>query len=333
MKSAVPTEEIAETRGADCPTQAKPARYKPNTQLTRPVATNPVRIYWPYAINMAVLHLLALLAFVPWFFSWTGVVLCVLGLYVYGTLGINLCFHRMLTHRSLTVPMWLERTLATLAICCLQDSPARWVSIHRQHHQHSDTEPDPHSPLVNLLWGHMGWVLFKSGTHDSTMHYERYCRDILRDPYYFWCERKLRWFWIYLAHAAAYYFVGLAVGWAMTGTLLGGVQFGASLLVWGAILRTILVWHITWSVNSFGHVFGYQNYDTDDSSRNNVLFALLSNGDGWHNNHHAYQRCAAHGHKWWEFDLTYLTIRLLEGVGLATNVVKHPLVNNRLPRK
>lgn len=306
---------------------------RPVTALARPTTTVPVRIYWPYAFNIALLHLLSLLALVPWFFSVTGVITCLLGLYVFGTLGINLGFHRMLTHRSLTVPKWLEHFLATLAVCCLQDSPARWVAIHRLHHQHSDEQPDPHSPLVNLFWGHMGWVFLKNEHHDITFHYERYCRDVLRDPYYFWCERKLRWYWIYLGHALLFYFVGLAIGWTTTGNWLLGVQFGASLLVWGVFVRTILVWHITWSVNSFAHVFGYQNYDTRDSSRNNMLFALLSNGDGWHNNHHAYQRCAAHGHKWWEFDVTYTTIRVLELLGLASNVVKYPLTNPRSSSK
>jgi len=303
----------------------KTASGSPLESLSRPAATNPVRIYWPYASNVILLHGLALLACVPWFFSWTGVVMCALGLYVYGTLGINLCFHRLLTHQSLAMPKWLERSLATIAICCLQDSPARWVAIHRQHHQHSDTEDDPHSPLVSFFWGHFGWVLVKSSQHDITLHYERYCRDILRDPYYFWCERKLRWFWIYLGHALLYFVVGATVAWCWHGDAFRGVQFGASWLVWGVFLRTVLVWHITWSVNSFSHVFGYQNYDTHDSSRNNVFVAWLSNGDGWHNNHHAHQRCAAHGHKWWEFDVTFLTIRVLEWMGLANSVVRHPL--------
>jgi stearoyl-CoA desaturase (delta-9 desaturase) len=299
--------------------------------LARPVATQPVRVYWHYAANLVLVHLFACLAFVPWFFSWTGAVLCLLGLYFFGTLGINLCLHRMLTHQSFRVPKWLEYTLATIANCCLEDSPARWVAIHRLHHQHSDEQADPHSPLVNLFWGHMGWIVVRSTQHDITYHYERYCRDILRDPYYFWCERKLHWLWIYVAHAILFYFVGLGIGWAATGSIWGGVQFGASLLVWGVFLRTVLVWHITWSVNSFGHVFGYQNYPTGDSSRNNVLFALISNGDGWHNNHHAHPRCAAHGHKWWEFDVTWITVRILQRLGLATNVVLHPLDKSEPP--
>jgi stearoyl-CoA desaturase (delta-9 desaturase) len=175
----------------------------------------------------------------------------------------------------------------------------------------------------------MGWIFVRNTNHDIIFHYENYCRDILRDPYYRWLERRLHWFWVYVAHAALFYLVGFAIGWAATGNSLIGVQFGASLLVWGVFLRTVLVWHITWMVNSLGHVYGYQNYNTGDSSRNNVLFALLSNGDGWHNNHHAHQRCAAHGHKWWEFDVTYITIWALERLGLATNVVRYPLNQKR----
>ncbi|HEY4308913.1 MAG TPA: fatty acid desaturase [Pirellulales bacterium] len=301
----------------------------PASPLARPVETEPVRIYWQYAINLALIHLLALLAFVPWFFSWAGLAACLVGLYVFGTLGINLAFHRMLTHQSLKLPRWLEYSFSTLAVCCLQDSPARWVAIHRMHHQHSDEQSDPHSPLVNLLWGHFGWIILKNGNHDKTFHYENYCRDILRDPYYMWLERKLHWFWVYVAHAVLFYLVGFAAGWATTGNVMHGVQLGASLLVWGVLVRTVLVWHITWTVNSLGHIYGYQNYETGDSSRNNFLFALITNGDGWHNNHHAFQRCAAHGHKWWEFDVTYSTIRLLERCGLATDVVTAPLKDNR----
>lgn len=293
--------------------------------IPRPATTNPVQVYWSYAINLVVVHLLALLALYPWFFSWTGLATCIAGLYVFGTLGINLGFHRLLTHRSLVVPRWLERCLATLAVCCLQDTPARWVAIHRLHHQHSDEKSDPHSPHVNLFWGHMGWLFIKNSTHDRVLNYERFSRDVLRDRYYFWLARKLRWFWVYVGHAALFFVAGLAIGLIWTRAWAPAAQFAASILVWGVFVRTVLVWHITWMVNSLGHVVGYQNYETNDSSRNNLLIALISNGDGWHNNHHAYQRCAAHGHKWWEFDVTYLTIQLLERVGLASSVVKHPL--------
>lgn len=289
--------------------------------LDYPETVDPHRVVWPYAISFLVLHALVPLALLPWLFSWTGVVLAVLGLYVFGTLGINLCYHRLLTHASLRVPKWLEHTFALLGICCLQDTPARWVAIHRLHHQFSDQQPDPHSPLVTFFWGHMGWLLVENRLLSSLMAYERYARDILKDRFYLNLERRLRWAQIYFAHAMVFFTVGFAAGWWMSGALLGGIQFGLSLLIWAVVVRTVAVWHITWSVNSLAHVWGYQNYDTGENSRNNVFVGLVSNGEGWHNNHHADQRAAAHGHKWWEFDVTYLTIRVLRRLGLARDVV------------
>ncbi|HUY93278.1 MAG TPA: fatty acid desaturase [Pirellulales bacterium] len=291
-------------------------------KLPLPETVPPKRILWPYAVSVGAYHLLALLAFWPWLFSWTGVAMALAGLYLFGTLGINLCYHRLLTHRGFTCPLWLEHTLAVLGVCCLQDTPARWVTIHRMHHQYSDEQPDPHSPLVTFFWGHMGWIFVENREVNSIMNYDRYARDILKDPFYFALERNLLWFWINLAQATIFYLAGFAIGWATTGQAMGGVQFGFSLVVWGVLLRTVLVWHITWSVNSLAHIWGYQNYDTNENSRNNWFVALVSNGEGWHNNHHADQRSAAHGHRWWEFDVTYLTVLTLEKLGLARDVVR-----------
>lgn len=291
--------------------------------LPLPATVNTHQVLWGYAIGVVGIHLLAILAFLPWLFSWTGVVLAILGCYVFGTLGINLCYHRLLTHGGAKVPLWLEHTFAVLGICCLQDTPGRWVSTHRIHHQFSDKQPDPHSPLVNFLWGHFGWLMVENRELSVLSTYEKYARDVLRDPFYLNFERNVMWLWTYLAHAALFYLVGFVVGWAWPGgTLLSGVQFGLSLLVWGVVVRTMLVWHITWSINSFTHLWGYQNYKTRENSRNNWLVALVSNGEGWHNNHHADQRAAAHGHKWWEFDVTYLTILALKRLGLAEDIIK-----------
>lgn len=283
---------------------------------------NPIQLRWRYALGIPAVHVLACLAFFPWFFSWTGVVLAVLGLYVFGTLGINLCYHRMLTHHGLTCPKWLEHTLAVLGACTMQDTPACWVAMHRIHHKHSDHRPDPHSPLVNFLWGHCGWLMFQNREFINVHDYQRFTRDILRDPFYFRLERRENWLKIYLASMLVFFAAGFMVGWPLSGTALSGVQFGASLMVWGVFVRTVLTWHITWSVNSVTHLWGYRNYDTSDNSRNNLLVGIWSNGEGWHNNHHADQRAAAHGHKWWELDVTWLTIRLLEKLGLATNIVR-----------
>jgi fatty-acid desaturase len=296
-----------------------PAKQRP---LEIPATAQPVTFDLNYWLPISAIHLLSLLIFVPWLFSWSGLIIAVLGFPFYGLLGITLCYHRLLTHRGLTLPKWLEHAFAILGVCCLQDSPARWVAVHRLHHRHSDERPDPHTPLVSFFWAHVGWVLVHNREHDRFKFYEQYARDVLRDPFYMWVERNLMWFWIYVAHALLYIFAGLGVGRLVTGNWMGGLQLGASWLVWGVFFRTAFVWHGTWSVNSITHLLGYRNYETRDDSRNHWFVALVAYGEGWHNNHHADQRAAAHGHKWWEFDLTYAVIRLLEAVGLAKDVVR-----------
>ncbi len=274
---------------------------------------DPTLIRWRYALGIPLIHLLACMAFLPWFFSWTGVVLSVLGLYVFGTLGVNLCYHRLLTHQGFVAPKWLEHFFAVLGVCTMQDTPACWVSMHRIHHKYSDNQPDPHSPLVNFFWGHCGWLMYINRDFRNVNYYQKYTRDLLRDPFYMKLERNERWIQIYAASILLFFLAGYAIG---------GTQFGLSLVVWGVFVRTVVTWHITWSVNSFTHIWGYRNYETDDNSRNNILVGLWANGEGWHNNHHADQRAAAHGHKWWELDVTWLTIRLLEKLGVVKNVVR-----------
>lgn len=290
---------------------------------------DPTQIRWRYATGIPLVHLFALLAFVPWLFSWSGVFWAVAGLYLFGTLGINLCYHRLLTHQGFTAPKWLEHTLAVLGVCTLQDTPACWVAMHRIHHKHSDEQPDPHSPLVNFLWGHCGWLMYTNREFKNVNQYERFARDVLRDRFYMKLERGGVWLWIYLGSMAVFYAGGFLVGWWWGGTAMAGVQLGSSWVVWGVFVRTVLTWHITWSVNSVTHVWGYRNYETSDNSRNNWLVGLWSNGEGWHNNHHADQRAAAHGHKWWEFDVTWITIRALEKVGLVREVVRPRAWNDR----
>jgi len=290
-------------------------------RLSRPPSATK-KIFWVYAGAFIVIHLLALLVFVPWLFSWSGVVVTVLGYYLIGAVGINLGYHRLLTHRGLEVPKWLEYTMAILGVCNLQDAPARWVGVHRMHHQFSDHERDPHSPLVDFLWGHVGWLIYQNQYIGTPDFYDRYARDLLRQPFYMRLEKNIGWFGVYAAHAVLINLAGFLFGWATTGTLMGGLQMGLSWLVWGVFLRTVLVWHVTWSVNSLSHLWGYANYETRDHSKNNWLVALLTSGEGWHNNHHAKPRCASHGHRWWELDFTYWTILALEKVGLAKNVVK-----------
>jgi fatty-acid desaturase len=156
----------------------------------------------------------------------------------------------------------------------------------------------------------MGWVLVRSRDHRNVHCFERYVRDLLRDPFYLELERRHSWFLVYVLHAIVLTAIGFAIGWATTRTTAGATQMAASMFVWGVVVRTVLVLHGTWAVNSVAHVWGYRNYETTDNSRNNWLVALFSHGEGWHNNHHADQRAAAHGHRWWEFDMAWWVIRV-----------------------
>ncbi|HJN09004.1 MAG TPA: fatty acid desaturase [Pirellulaceae bacterium] len=292
-------------------------------RLESPVKEGRAQFLWLHVAVVLGLHLLSLLACVPWLFSWTGVVVCVVGLYAFGTLGINIGFHRLLAHRGFKTQTWLEHVLVTLGVCCLQGTPGRWISNHRMHHQYSDEEEDPHTPLVSFMWAHFEWLLTENKQQKWTSTYARYAPDIMRDRYYLQMERSASWLLIYVAHAAAFYAAGFIAGWLLpNGSLVAGLQLGASVLVWGVIMRTVLVWHITWSVNSLTHTSGYRNYETNDQSRNNWLVALLAAGEGWHNNHHAQPRCAAAGHRWWELDPSNWAICALALVGLATDLVQ-----------
>ena len=292
----------------------------PSDVLRHPAATEPLEVEWVFVLGIVFYHLAAALAFLPWFFSWTGVACATLGIYVFGVLGINLGYHRLLAHQSFSCPKWLEHTFAVLGICCLQDSPARWVAIHRRHHHHTDDEQDPHSPLAGFLWAHIGWVLVKSKDLMRDQLFERYAKDLIRDKFYAWVEKSYAWIWIVFVLWMVFFAVGFGIELLAGGTAAEGLQFGLSLVVWGVFVRTVIHWHFTWSVNSVTHLWGYRNYDTPDGSRNNAVIAFISNGEGWHNNHHADPRSAKHGHRWWELDVAWLTIRFLMLIGLARHI-------------
>ena len=297
--------------------------------LNLPAAVDRTRLVWPYTITVAIYHLAALLAVLPWFFSWTGLILAAIGVFVFGSLGINLGYHRLLTHRGFACPKFLEHSFAVLGVCSMQDTPARWVAVHRRHHQFSDQQDDPHSPLVHGLWGHVGWMLIENRDLARLGIYDRYAKDILRDPFYRRMEKSFLYPTIVLTSWAIFFAIGLATGLLSGNTLADAVQLGTSVLLWAVFVRTVIVWHITWLVNSASHLWGYRTYETGDDSRNNWLVALLSNGEGWHNNHHIDPRSAAHGHKWWEIDVVFWVVRLLEATGLAKNVIRP---NPNLPK-
>ena len=292
-------------------------------RLPLPEEAQPMTVRWEYVGIIALVHVVALCAVIPWLFTWSGFILAVAGHFVFGMLGITIGYHRLLTHRGFVSPKWFEHLLATLGMCNLQDSPARWVAIHRMHHQHSDKQPDPHTPMVSFLWAHAGWVVCRHRELDRTSKYERYVRDLLRDPFYLKMERYFGWFLIYIAHAILIPLIGAGVGYYVSGGQSNeALRYGLSWAVWAVAVRTVFVLHGTWSVNSVAHLFGYRNYETREESRNNWLVALFSHGEGWHNNHHAEPRAAAHGHRWWEYDMSWRVIQFFELIGLAKEVVR-----------
>ena len=301
------------------PAPLRPLLTTARIPLPRPPATNPAELLVRYTVPIVTVHILALLVFVPAFFSWTAVILCVAGVHVFGQ-TITMGYHRLLAHRSFNTPRWFEHTLVLGALCCLEDSPARWTATHRMHHAHSDEPEDPHSPMVTFLWGHVWWVMLRNRDLHHRTNYDKYARDILRDPFYMWIE-KHAWspLWFYLAQCAIYVAAGFAVALAWT-DVTGAALFAASVLVWGVFLRTVIVWHITWSVNSLTHMFGYRNHDTEEHSQNNWLVALVAAGEGWHNNHHADPACCTNQHRWWELDVTYWELRAMSLIGLTSDL-------------
>lgn len=266
------------------------------------------------------LHAAACLVLLPWLFSWAGVAAMAAGVIIFGQ-GINLGYHRLLSHRSLKVPRWFEHSIVVVALCCLQGPPIAWVTTHRRHHRDSDGGADPHSPRTGFWWSHFRWLTIGETKTIEAAAIARHAKDLLHDRFYRRLQRQpLLPLAIYLAHAALFFAVGFGIG-VVSGGWAAGLQLGLSLLVWGVILRTVLVWHITWSVNSLSHVWGRRPYKTGDDSRNNWLVGLIAMGEGWHNNHHHDQAAASVQHRWWQLDGTYYVILLLRALGLATDVV------------
>ncbi len=303
---------------------------QPHQSVPTPVL--PYRLNRTYAITIGVVHLLGLLAFYPPLFSWAGLVVCLIGIHLFGQ-GITIGYHRLITHRSFKTKKWLEWILAILGICSLEDTPVRWATNHRMHHIHSDEIPDPHSPRVSFWWSHCGWLMFVNRQTYSLSCMEKYSRDLLKDPFYLWLEKSpFAQFYFIVGQIPILFFAWRGdqfvlspapqFSWFGFGpTASSAVQLGTSMVVWGGLVRVIGVWHITWSVNSLSHMFGYRNYETKEDSRNNWLVAILSVGEGWHNNHHEDPSAATVQHRWWELDISYYEIKLLEWMGLARDVI------------
>ena len=236
------------------------------------------------------------------------------GMYLVTAVGITVGYHRLLTHKAFVSPPPVRYGLAILGSMAVQGPVLDWVADHRKHHAFTDREGDPHSPHGHeswwrgLLYAHMGWLLDTQGQATK----RQFATDLLEDP----GMRRINRLFPLLALAGL--LIPFVLGWALTGSLAGGVTG----LVWGGLVRVFLVHHITWSVNSVCHFFGSRRFDTKDHSTNVAWLALPSLGESWHHNHHAFPRSANHGLRWWEVDLSGLVIAGMEKVGLAREVTR-----------
>ncbi|MEM7477902.1 MAG: fatty acid desaturase [Planctomycetota bacterium] len=291
------------------PTEASGSKWASG----RPHVARSNNINWVALGWLIMIHIAAASAiFMPWTFSWSGLVLVFALHWLCGGIGICLGYHRMLTHSSFKTHPWVRRMIATIGCLAGEGPPCLWVANHRLHHARSDQDGDPHSPHEGSIWSHAFWLAFKVGGTDGTEYIKRWAPDLYRDRYI----RYLDYGFVPVNLALSALLFGLGYAW-------GGSELAVSWLVWGVGVRMVFVLHSTWLVNSASHMWGYRNYETRDDSRNNWWVALITYGEGWHNNHHAHPKMANHGHKWWEFDMTFNTIRLMRFLGLAWDVIDY----------
>jgi len=248
---------------------------------------------------MAAFHLGAITAL--FFFSWKAVAVAAALWWVSGSWGIGLSYHRLLTHRGYKTYKWLEYFFTVCACLALEGGPSFWVAVHRVHHQNTDKEGDPHSPNDGGFWAHMGWIMTGRALHSGSPELLPYIPDLRKDRVHMWLSK---WHWVPITALGV---VLLAVG-------------GWTYLFWGIFVRTTLGLHATWLVNSATHMWGKQRFMTGDTSTNSLWVALLTFGEGWHNNHHAHPQSARHGLAWYEIDFNWMQIWLLSKVGLAWDV-------------
>ncbi|MGI8624667.1 MAG: acyl-CoA desaturase [Solirubrobacteraceae bacterium] len=246
-----------------------------------------------------------------------GADLAILGVtYALTGFGITIGFHRMLTHRAFQTSKPVEYLFALMGSYALQGSVLDWVADHRKHHAHTDKEGDPHSPhtgdghgLAGLWHSHTGWLFETQGQAD----WKKYARDLYEDR----GMRRLNKLFPVLTLASLA--LPALAGFLVHDLTLGGAARG---LVWGGLVRVFLLHHVTWSINSICHFFGRRRFDLEDHSTNVAWLSVLSLGESWHHNHHAFPRSAKHGLRWYEIDLSALIISGMEKVGLVWNVVR-----------
>ncbi len=248
---------------------------------------------------VSLLHLGALLAFFPSFFNWSAVGLAV---FLHGLtcgVGVEIGWHRMASHRSFECRKWVERFFILCGTLSGMATPLAWVGLHRLHHARSDKDGDPHNAAKGFVWSHVRWMIYKD--RESWSKIPELTKDWQDDPFVQFCDR---------------HYVAIQLTFAAILFAIGGLPW----VIWGMFVRTVLVWHTIWFVNSGAHKFGYRNFETDDRSTNVWWLLLPTYGGCWHNNHHAFPQSARCGLKWWEIDLSWGLISTLHKVGLVTKV-------------
>lgn len=268
-------------------------------QAIEPKQTADNQINWVTAFFMAAFHFGAVAAL--FFFTWKALFVAIFLWWISGSLGIGMGYHRLLTHRGYSTPTWVEYLLTVCATLTLEGGPIFWVATHRIHHQFADHEGDPHSPRDGKWWSHMGWILTGRSMHHNTTTLAHYVPDLAKDKFHLWITKY-------------HYLPIVALGLLLLA--VGGLPF----LLWGIFLRTVVGLHATWLVNSVTHMSGSRRFSTRDDSTNNWFVALLTFGEGWHNNHHAHPTSARHGLKWYEIDMNWYGIWMLRAFGLATQI-------------
>jgi len=244
-------------------------------------------------------HVQAAAAFLT--FSWTNLLVALVLYWMAVGLGISMGYHRLHTHRGFKTFKVFEYFLAVCGTLTLEGGPIFWVATHRLHHQYSDQPEDPHTPRVSGFWAHLGWIIFGEPHHNDTARMARYAPDLGKNAFYRWLTT---YHWIPLTTLG---FALLAIG-------------GWGLVNWAIFLRVVVGLHSTWLINSATHIWGRRRFDVKDDSRNTWWVALLTFGEGWHNNHHAHPTSARHGLAWYEFDLTWIELRVLRALGLVWDV-------------
>ena len=257
------------------------------------------QINWVTSIAMTVFHVLAVVAL--FYFDWKWVLAAAALHWVAIGWGVSLGYHRLLTHRSFRVPKLLEYFFAVCGTLSLEGGPIFWVATHRIHHQRSDEPGDPHSPRDGAWWAHILWTCLGRSLNAETRMMSKYAPDLGKDPFYRWLN--------------SYHYVPL--------TVLGlGLWyfFGPAAMLWCIFFRVTVGLHATWFVNSATHMWGSRRFHTTDDSTNLWWVALLTFGEGWHNNHHAHPTSARHGLEWHQLDVSWITIKLMSLVGLAKDI-------------